>query len=123
MKLQDDVKGIRRSHFYNAYNFEDNEHVDYNSRLTLGKGSIDGIDYRGGNRFGSMPLELEDEFETFLESGKAAPEEPARAAAKQLQHDVKTFVGTSIAVELKGEGGVERSQGKAKRVVDLRNLK
>jgi phenylacetate-CoA ligase len=33
---------------------------------------------------------------------------------------VKTFVGTSIAVELKGEGGVERSQGKAKRVVDLR---
>ncbi len=46
--------------------------------------------------------------------------EAARAAAKQLQHDVKTFVGTSIAVELKGEGGVERSQGKAKRVVDLR---
>ena len=47
----------------------------------------------------------------------------ARAAAKQLQHDVKTFVGTSIAVELKAEGGVERSQGKAKRVVDLRQLK
>jgi phenylacetate-CoA ligase len=42
------------------------------------------------------------------------------AAAKQLQHDVKTFVGTSIAVELKPEGGVERSLGKAKRVVDLR---
>ncbi len=51
--------------------------------------------------------------------------DPARplaiAAAKQLQHDVKTFVGTSIAVELKPEGGVERSLGKAKRVVDLRN--
>jgi phenylacetate-CoA ligase len=31
------------------------------------------------------------------------------------------FVGTSIGVELKAEGGVERSQGKAKRVVDLRN--
>jgi phenylacetate-CoA ligase len=44
----------------------------------------------------------------------------AIAAAKQLQHDVKTFVGTSIAVELKPEGGVERSLGKAKRVVDLR---
>jgi phenylacetate-CoA ligase len=40
--------------------------------------------------------------------------------AKQLQHDVKTFVGTTIAVELKPEGGVERSLGKAKRVVDLR---
>ncbi len=44
----------------------------------------------------------------------------AVAAAKALQHDVKTFVGTSIEVELKAEGGVERSQGKAKRVVDLR---
>jgi phenylacetate-CoA ligase len=44
----------------------------------------------------------------------------ALAAAKALQHDVKTFVGTSIAVELKAEGGVERSQGKAKRVVDQR---
>ena len=44
----------------------------------------------------------------------------ARAAAQQLQHDVKTFVGTSIAVDLKAEGGVERSQGKAKRVVDMR---
>jgi len=44
----------------------------------------------------------------------------AIAAAKQLQHDVKTFVGTSISVELKPEGGVERSLGKAKRVVDLR---
>ena len=44
----------------------------------------------------------------------------AIVAAKQLQHDVKIFVGTSIAVELKPEGGVERSLGKAKRVVDLR---
>ncbi|MBL0920330.1 MAG: phenylacetate--CoA ligase [Hydrogenophaga sp.] len=44
----------------------------------------------------------------------------ALAAARALQHDVKTFVGTSIEVELKAEGGVERSQGKAKRVVDQR---
>ncbi len=47
----------------------------------------------------------------------------AQAAAQQLKHDVKMFVGTSIGVELKAEGGVERSQGKAKRVVDLRQLK
>jgi phenylacetate-CoA ligase len=45
----------------------------------------------------------------------------AKAAAKQLQHDIKVFIGTSVAIELKTEGGVERSQGKAKRVVDLRN--
>jgi phenylacetate-CoA ligase len=44
----------------------------------------------------------------------------ARAAAKQLQHDIKVFIGTSVSIELKTEGGVERSQGKAKRVVDLR---
>ena len=44
----------------------------------------------------------------------------ATAAARQLQHDVKMFVGTSIGVTLLPEGGVERSQGKAKRVVDLR---
>jgi phenylacetate-CoA ligase len=50
----------------------------------------------------------------------APDSEQARAAAKQLQHDIKVFIGTSVAIELKAEGGVERSQGKAKRVVDLR---
>ena len=49
------------------------------------------------------------------------PDSPAaQSAAAHLQHDVKTFVGSSIDVELRAEGGVERSQGKAKRVVDLR---
>jgi phenylacetate-CoA ligase len=45
----------------------------------------------------------------------------ARAAAKMLQHEVKVFVGSSVEVELRPEGGVERSQGKAKRVVDQRS--
>ncbi|OYU32769.1 MAG: phenylacetate--CoA ligase [Comamonadaceae bacterium PBBC2] len=45
----------------------------------------------------------------------------ARAAAKMLQHEIKVYIGSSVAIELKAEGGVERSQGKAKRVVDLRN--
>ncbi|MEY4026843.1 MAG: Phenylacetate-coenzyme ligase, partial [Pseudomonadota bacterium] len=44
----------------------------------------------------------------------------ARAAAKMLQHEIKVYIGSSVAIELKAEGGVERSQGKAKRVVDLR---
>jgi len=44
----------------------------------------------------------------------------ARAAAKQLQHEIKAYIGSSVAIELKAEGGIERSQGKAKRVVDLR---
>jgi phenylacetate-CoA ligase len=45
----------------------------------------------------------------------------ARAAAELLRHEVKVFVGSSVEVDLKPEGGVERSQGKAKRVVDLRS--
>ena len=44
----------------------------------------------------------------------------ARAAAKMLQHEIKVYIGSSVAIELRAEGGVERSQGKAKRVVDLR---
>ena len=49
------------------------------------------------------------------------PHRAAQAAAHALQHDIKTFVGTSAQIELRGEGGVERSMGKAKRVLDLRH--
>lgn len=52
--------------------------------------------------------------------GVAVDSAEARAAAAALQHDIKTYVGSSAAIELKAEGGVERSQGKAKRVLDLR---
>ena len=44
----------------------------------------------------------------------------AQAAARQLRHGIKTFVGTSAAIELRPVGTIERSQGKAKRVLDLR---
>jgi phenylacetate-CoA ligase len=44
----------------------------------------------------------------------------ARAAARLLQHEIKVFIGSSVEIELKGEGGIERSVGKARRVVDLR---
>ena len=40
--------------------------------------------------------------------------------AELLRHEIKVFVGSSVEVQLKPEGGVERSQGKAKRVVDNR---
>ena len=50
-----------------------------------------------------------------------APESlEARAAAAQLQHEIKVYIGTSVEIELRATGGVERSVGKAKRVVDLR---
>jgi phenylacetate-CoA ligase len=44
----------------------------------------------------------------------------ARAAAQQLAHEIKTYVGTSARIELRASGGVERSLGKAKRVLDQR---
>ena len=53
-------------------------------------------------------------------AGLAPDSEEARSAARLLQHDIKVFIGSSVDVQLKPEGGVERSQGKAKRVVDLR---
>lgn len=44
----------------------------------------------------------------------------ARAAAQLLQHEIKVYIGSSVEIDLKGEGGIERSVGKARRVVDLR---
>jgi phenylacetate-CoA ligase len=44
----------------------------------------------------------------------------AQMAAQQLAHEIKTYIGTSARIELRAEGGVERSLGKAKRVHDLR---
>jgi phenylacetate-CoA ligase len=52
--------------------------------------------------------------------GLAIDSEAARAASASLTHDIKTYIGTSAEIELRAEGGVERSVGKAKRVVDLR---
>ncbi len=46
----------------------------------------------------------------------------AQSAAQQLAHEIKTYVGTSARVELRRSGGIERSLGKAKRVLDQRKL-
>jgi phenylacetate-CoA ligase len=64
-----------------------------------------------------------DDLKVLIETkpGVSPDSSEARAAAKQLQHEIKVYIGSSVAIELKGEGGVERSQGKAKRVVDLRS--
>ncbi len=53
--------------------------------------------------------------------GMTASSQPAIDAATALQHDIKTFIGTTAAVLLVDNGGVERSMGKAKRVVDQRH--
>lgn len=53
--------------------------------------------------------------------GLAPDGEPAQAAARLLQHEIKAYIGTTAEIELRAEGGVERSLGKAKRVLDKRH--
>jgi phenylacetate-CoA ligase len=44
-----------------------------------------------------------------------------KQAADQLQHNIKTFIGVSTRINIRGNGAIPRSQGKAQRVVDNRN--
>jgi phenylacetate-CoA ligase len=44
----------------------------------------------------------------------------ARAAAERLAHQIKVYVGTSAKIEVRPAGGIERSMGKARRVLDQR---
>ncbi|MDW5443557.1 phenylacetate--CoA ligase PaaK [Polaromonas sp. SM01] len=52
--------------------------------------------------------------------GLAPDSATAQAAAVLLQHEIKAYIGTAADIELRAEGGVERSLGKAKRVLDRR---
>ncbi len=63
-----------------------------------------------------------DDLQVLVETrpGVAPDSLEARAAAQQLQYEIKAYVGTSVDIELRPAGGIERSVGKAKRVVDLR---
>lgn len=53
-------------------------------------------------------------------TGLSADSTEAQMAALKLEHEAKAYIGTSLKVELCNEGEVERSMGKAKRVIDLR---
>ncbi|MBC7435459.1 MAG: phenylacetate--CoA ligase [Bdellovibrionales bacterium] len=55
-----------------------------------------------------------------MRPGVAHDSAQAQAAAALLQQEIKTFVGTTARIELRAEGGIERSMGKAKRVIDQR---
>jgi phenylacetate-CoA ligase len=54
--------------------------------------------------------------------GLAPDSVEAQAAARLLAHEIKTYIGTSAQIDLRASGGIERSLGKAKRVVDQRKL-
>lgn len=55
-----------------------------------------------------------------VEGVPGAGDDLRAAAVKDLTHKIKSYVGVSAKVNVLGEGAVERSIGKAKRVVDRR---
>ncbi|WP_346895903.1 phenylacetate--CoA ligase PaaK [uncultured Roseibium sp.] len=68
------------------------------------------------NRDGRM-----DNMTVHVESTETAASADARgASAKELAHHIKSVIGVSTRIDVTEPGGVERSQGKAKRVVDNR---
>ena len=50
----------------------------------------------------------------------SASEEARNASAKELAHHIKSVIGVSTRVDVHEPGGVERSVGKARRVIDNR---
>jgi len=53
-------------------------------------------------------------------TGLSCDSSEAKQAAVNLEREAKAYIGTSLKVELCLEGGIERSMGKAKRVIDQR---
>ncbi|MDP5116613.1 MAG: phenylacetate--CoA ligase [Burkholderiaceae bacterium] len=53
-------------------------------------------------------------------TGLSCDSSEAKQAAVNLEHEAKAYIGTSLKVELCLAGGIERSMGKAKRVIDQR---
>ena len=52
---------------------------------------------------------------------RAGADDAARAACnRDLAHQIKALIGVTAAVETTPPGAIERSLGKAKRIVDLR---
>ena len=64
-----------------------------------------------------------DELTVCVEALPNHTAEDARdAAAKDLVRQIKSMVGVSVKLKVMDPGGIERSEGKAKRVIDLRGL-
>ena len=62
-----------------------------------------------------------DEMTVLVEARPDLPEGPGRdAQARELAHHIKSLVGISAEIRVTDSGQVERSAGKARRVIDLR---
>ena len=61
-----------------------------------------------------------DEMEILVETAPTAGDGVRSAAADELQHLIKNLIGVTARVTVQEPGSVERSQGKARRVIDMR---
>ncbi len=61
-----------------------------------------------------------DEMDVLVEAIGEASDSARAASAAALQHHIKGSIGITARVQVMAPGGVERSQGKARRVVDKR---
>jgi phenylacetate-CoA ligase len=62
-----------------------------------------------------------DELDVLVELKPDVVSEADRdTAARELQHHIKALIGITTRVRIQGHGSIERSQGKARRVLDLR---
>jgi phenylacetate-CoA ligase len=61
----------------------------------------------------AVKVEIKPEF--------AAVPAQREAGARELQHHIKSFIGINTKIDVVDVGTIERSTGKAKRVIDLRN--
>jgi phenylacetate-CoA ligase len=64
-----------------------------------------------------------DEMTVLVERAATAGAADADAAGARLAHRIKSLIGVSAAVRVMQSGGIERSIGKAKRVVDKRDVR
>jgi len=61
-----------------------------------------------------------DELTVLVERSPGAGAVDGETAGTKLAHQVKSLIGVSVEVRVVQTGGIERSVGKAKRVVDKR---
>jgi phenylacetate-CoA ligase len=64
-----------------------------------------------------------DSMTVHVEPSESGSGTPCEEAATQLSESVKAYVGISVRVHIGGAGSIERSLGKAKRVIDKRSAR
>jgi phenylacetate-CoA ligase len=61
-----------------------------------------------------------DALTVVVEGAVGLPPAGAEAAGRALEHAIKAYIGVSVEAKVVASGTVERSMGKAKRIIDLR---